>query len=351
VRSGYNPAVSLVIVSSGRFVDHVSPPGHPERPERAVVMQAVASDFAARGGEVIEPRAATVEELARVHTREHVSRLIATAGRAVALDPDTFTSPQSVEVAMLAAGAGLTAVEVVLKPGNPRSVMAMVRPPGHHAERDRAMGFCLFNNVAVAAAHARALGAQRVAIVDYDVHHGNGTQAMFYDDPAVLFVSSHQFPYYPGSGAASETGTGEGRGFTVNVPLEAGAGDADYERICRDVVVPVLKQFQPQLILISAGFDAFREDPLGAMRVSAEQFGRLTAMIALVADECCEGRLVAITEGGYDLQGLGECLRAAIDAMAGHRSLDAYSPPSGPSPRAEAAIAALRPHVSGIWTI
>lgn len=314
-------------------------------------MRAVASGFASRGGEILEPRGASVDELTRVHAAGYVDDLLATAGRAVALDGDTFTSPQTLEVAMLAAGAGLTAVDAVLRGDGPTRGFALVRPPGHHAERDRAMGFCLFNNVAVAAAHARALGLARVAIVDYDVHHGNGTQHAFYDDPSVLFVSSHQFPYYPGSGAASETGTGDGRGYTLNLQLEAGAGDADYELIFQDVVVPVLRQFQPQLVLVSAGFDAFRDDPLGGMHVSAEQFGRLTAMLVLVADECCDGRLVAVTEGGYDLQGLGECLRSAADALAGDRDVSAFMKPSGSSARGAAAIAALRPHVSGIWTI
>ncbi len=349
--SGYNPAVSLVIVSSSRFADHLLPPGHPERPERAHVMRVAAAEFAERGGRVIEPRPASVGELTRVHDEEYVARLLATAGRAVALDADTFTSPLSIEVAMLAAGAGLTAVETVLRRDGQRRAFALVRPPGHHAEHDSAGGFCLFNNVAVAAAHAKASGLDRVAIVDYDVHHGNGTQHCFYDDPSVLFVSSHQFPYYPGSGAASEIGAGDGRGFTVNLPLAAGAGDADYELIYRDVVAPVLRQFQPQLILVSAGFDAFLEDPLGGMRVSGEQFGRVTAMLTSVAEECCDGRVVAIAEGGYDLQGLGECLRAVIAVLDGERSLDTYAVPSGPSPRGEAAIAAVRPHLSGIWTI
>ena len=154
----------------------------------------------------------------------------------------------------------------------------MVRPPGHHAERNRAMGFCLFNNIAVAAAHARARGLARVAIVDYDVHHGNGTQWSFYDDPSVLFVSSHQFPFYPGTGAASDIGAGQGLGFTVNLPLEAGATDADFELLYTQIAAPVLRQFRPELILLSAGFDAHADDPLGGMRVSTAQFGRLTAL-------------------------------------------------------------------------
>ncbi|MEQ1757925.1 MAG: histone deacetylase [Vicinamibacterales bacterium] len=341
----------LLIVSSSRFADHVTPPGHPERPERAAVMREVASRFAGRGGQVVEPREASTDELLRVHDSNYVSEVLATAGRATALDPDTYTSPESVDVARLAAGAGLVAVEAVLQPGGPARALALVRPPGHHAERDRAMGFCLFNNVAIAAAHARAAGVSRVAIVDFDVHHGNGTQRIFYDDPGVLFVSSHQFPYYPGTGGASETGRGAGKGFTVNIPLDAGSDDGDFERAYRDVVLPVLRQFMPHLILVSAGFDAYKDDPLGGMRVSADQFGRLSAMLVSTAEQCCEGRLVAITEGGYDLGGLEECLQCAVDALSGERPLATWPVPHGSSPRADAAIAALRPHVSSRWAI
>jgi acetoin utilization deacetylase AcuC-like enzyme len=341
--------VSLVIISSRRFADHVQPPGHPERRERAAVMQAVASAFGARGGDVREPRAATTDELARVHDTAYIAAVMATSGRATALDADTFTSPQSVDVALLAAGAVLSGVDIVLTDGGPRRAMAFVRPPGHHAERARAMGFCLFNNVAIAAVHARASGLDRVAIIDYDVHHGNGTQSTFYEDPSVLFASSHQYPFYPGTGAASEIGEGRDKGFTVNLPLEAGADDNDFELVYSTVVMPVLRQFRPQLILLSAGYDAFQDDPLGGMRVSADQFGRLTAMLASVADECCGGRLVAVTEGGYDLDGLGACLRNAVSALNGDRALDTWPVPSGPSRRGAASIAALRPHLS--WTL
>ena len=179
------------------------------------------------------------------------------------------------------------------------------------------MGFCFFNNVAVAAAHARARGLQRVAIVDYDVHHGNGTQWSFYTDPAVLFVSSHQFPYYPGTGAATEIGRGDGTGFTINLPIAAGGTDADYEMVYARVAIPALRQFRPELILISAGYDAYMDDPLGGMRLSSRCFGRLTAMIVDVADEVCGGRVVAVTEGGYNLQGLAEGLRETIAALDG----------------------------------
>ena len=319
-------------------------------------MQVVASEFRRRGGDVREPRPATDEELARVHDREYISLISETAGRATALDSDTFTSPDSYEVALLAAGAAIASVDHVLEaPG--RRALAMVRPAGHHAERNPAMGFCLFNNIAIAAAHARARGLARVAIVDYDVHHGNGTQRTFYDDPSVLFVSSHQYPYYPGTGAATEIGTGKGAGFTVNLPMEAGGTDADYEVAFRAVGIPVLRQFRPELILISAGFDALADDPLGGMRVSVNGFARLTAMIADVANDCAAGRIVAISEGGYDLAGLASCLRAVIPVLGGETSLADYvAPLPAEAQRAEAGrgratIEAALPEVRKFWTI
>src|SRR5687768_10484759 len=200
--------MSLTLFTSDRFADHLMPPGHPERVERAEVLQVVAPEFRQRGGAVVAPRPATDDMTTRIHDRDYVSLVRETSGRAVALGPDTFTSPETYEVALLAAGAAVSGVEHVLDGGPGTTALAMVRPPGHHAERNRAMGFCLFNNIAVAAAHARVRGLTRVAIVDYDVHHGNGTQWSFYDDPSVLFVSSHQFPFYPGTGAANEVGTG-----------------------------------------------------------------------------------------------------------------------------------------------
>ncbi len=342
--------MSLTVITSDRFADHLTPPGHPERVERAEVMQYVVAEWRKRGGAVEEATPAGNEQLERIHDRDYITLIRETAGRAVALDPDTFTSPDSYEVACLAAGAGCQAVDHVLG-GQGRRAFAVVRPPGHHAERGRAMGFCFFNNVAVAAAHARARGLSRVAVVDYDVHHGNGTQWSFYDDPAVLFISSHQFPYYPGTGAAQDTGTGAGQGFTVNLPLDAGGTDADYELVYQRVALPVLRQFEPELILVSAGFDAHYRDPLAGMRLTTEQFGRLTALIACAADEICDGRVVALSEGGYDLQALAASLNAAISALAGESRLEAFAEPKGPTPRADACLSAVLPEVKPFWQI
>ena len=342
--------MALVIVTSDRFADHLTPPGHPERVERAEAMQVVASEFRRRGGTVVEPRPAVDEELERIHDREYLGLIRETAGRAAALDLDTFTSPDTYDVALLAAGAVLAGVDHVLDAGRGARAFAMVRPPGHHAERNRAMGFCLLNNVAVGAAHARARGLSRVAVVDYDVHHGNGTQWAFYDDPAVLYISSHQSPFYPWTGAAEETGSGRGVGFTANFPLEAGATDADYERVYT-AVAGILRQFRPELILLSAGFDAHMDDPIGGMRLTAPQFGRLTALVAAVADECCDGRVVAVTEGGYDLKALATCLRVVVDVLDDPTALDDLPAPGGDARRGHASLDAARPHLSQFWTI
>jgi len=304
----------LTIVSSPRFVDHVTPVGHPERPERAQVLSDVAAAFKASGGHVIEPRAATDEDLLRVHTQEHVDTIVSTRGKATMIDEDTFTSPESDDIARLAAGAVLTGVDRVLDGPKGSRALVLVRPPGHHAEADRAMGFCLYSNVAVGAAYARSRGCARVAIVDYDVHHGNGTQWIFYEDPTVLFVSSHQYPFYPGTGAASERGRGEGLGFTLNLPLDAGAKDDEIEGKYAKQVVPALREFKPNLIMVSAGFDAHEMDPLGQLRMTTAGFGRLTKTIVSLADELCEGKVVLVTEGGYDLKALGDSLNAVIAA-------------------------------------
>jgi acetoin utilization deacetylase AcuC-like enzyme len=306
----------LSLVSSRRFVDHVTPAGHPERPERAEVFQQVAKAFADGGGRVVEPRLATDEDLARIHTREHIAAMVSRRGRATMIDEDTYTSPDSEEIARLAAGAVLTGVDQVLD-GPPQSrALVMVRPPGHHAEAGRAMGFCLYNSIAIGAAYARSRGCARVAIVDYDVHHGNGTQWSFYEDPTVLFVSSHQYPFYPGTGAASEKGRGAGLGFTLNLPLAAGTQDAEIERKYTEQVLPALRSFKPDLLMISAGFDAHELDPLGQLRMTTAGFERLTKMLLAEADALCKGRVVLVTEGGYDLTAIAQCLNTVIKTSA-----------------------------------
>ena len=279
----------------------------------------------------------------------HLAAIDQTAGRAVSLDPDTFTSPESRDVALLAAGAAIGGVETIVQSRATR-VMALVRPPGHHAERDRAMGFCLYNNVAAAAAHALALGMERVVVMDYDVHHGNGTQWIFYDDPRVLYISTHQYPFYPGTGAAEEVGRGKGAGYTVNVPLEAGATDGDYEEVFKALVIPVIDQFRPELVLISAGFDAHERDPLARMRLSTRGYASLTASLCEAADRHCHGRVVAVTEGGYDLGALKACLEASIGVLAGAAPATSEVA-AAPTARSRTAIAAVRAAQARYWKI
>ena len=302
----------MILIASPRFNEHTTPPGHPERPERSQVFDEVADDWRDRGGRVVEPRPATREELLRVHDAAHVEAMAQSRGHAVMLDADTFTSPESYDVALLAAGAAVQAAEHALATGEP--ALALVRPPGHHAERDKAMGFCLFNNVAVAAAAAVAGGLSRVAVVDIDVHHGNGTQWIFYRDPRVLYVSTHQFPFYPGTGSANETGIGEGEGFTFNIPLAAGATDADYAKAYA-TIADRLVAYRPELLLISAGYDAHADDPLASMRVSTAGYAAIVRSLKNAASAIgCP--LAAVTEGGYDLAALRDCLLATVEVLA-----------------------------------
>jgi acetoin utilization deacetylase AcuC-like enzyme len=302
----------MLLITSPRFEEHVTPPGHPERMERAYVFNTVAQRWMVRGGAAAPPRPATRDELARVHALDYLDAIERSAGRPVMLDADTYTSPESVEVAALAAGAAVQAAQHAVDSGDP--AFALVRPPGHHAERDRAMGFCLYNNIAVAAADALSRGLERVAVVDIDVHHGNGTQWMFYAEPRVLYMSTHQFPFYPGTGAAGETGEGEGTGFTVNVPLEMGATDADYALVYRAAIVPILTEYSPQLVLVSAGYDAHERDPLASMRVTTPGYAGIVRQLVTAA-----GRtpIAFVTEGGYDLGALAECLDASFAAIDG----------------------------------
>ena len=266
--------------------------------------------------------------------------MAALAGQAVMLDPDTFTSPDSYTIARLATGGTVQAAEHAVAEREP--AFALVRPPGHHAEADRAMGFCVFNNVAVAAAAMLARGLTRIAIVDIDVHHGNGTQATFYEEPRVLYVSTHQFPFYPGTGAADEIGAGAGRGFTVNIPMDAGCTDADYALVHREVVEPVLDEFRPELVLVSAGFDAHERDPLASMRMTTEGYSAVVGLLRDVARR--HGALALVTEGGYDLTALGACLEASVAVLDGGiaPAIEAREAPRGARAAAQAR-AALKP--------
>jgi acetoin utilization deacetylase AcuC-like enzyme len=342
--------MSLLVIHSDRFGDHRTPPGHPERVERAEVMQSIVTAWKQRGRVVQPARPATRAELARVHSDAYLSMIDSTAGRAVKLDPDTYTSPESRDVALLAAGAAIGGVEAIVQSRDTR-VMALVRPPGHHAERERAMGFCLYNSVAAAAAHALSLGMERVVVMDYDVHHGNGTQWIFYEDPRVLYVSTHQYPFYPGTGAAQDVGRGKGAGFTFNVPLEAGSTDGDYADVFKALVIPVIDQFKPELVLISAGYDAHERDPLARMRLSTHGYGVLTKSLCDLADTHCHGRVVAVTEGGYDLTALKACFESSMAILDGVPLVPPKEPPMPATDRSRLTIAAVRSTQSKYWKL
>jgi acetoin utilization deacetylase AcuC-like enzyme len=314
------------------FREHDAGPGHPERSAR---LDALVAGLRSHGllDRLISraPRDATRDELLRVHTAPHVDRMADTTGRTQRFDADTQASPASFAAARRAAGAVTQAVEQVLAGGLDRA-WCLVRPPGHHAEADRAMGFCLFNNVAVAAAAAIAQGLQRVLVIDFDVHHGNGTQHMFEEDPRVLYISSHAFPFYPGTGALREVGRGAGTGFTVNLPLPQGAGDAEYVRIYREIVEPIGRAYDPELVLVSAGFDAYVHDPLAGMRVTELGYGALMDVCLATAQGAARGRTVVAFEGGYDLDGLARCGAVVAERLLGEKGLaDAVEP--GPSAR------------------
>ncbi len=300
------------------YLEHEMP-GHPERPDRlrAIMSHLEESDVLAQLVR-IEARDASWEELRFAHTESLIEAVAATSGvDRHWFDADTYAVARSYDAALRAAGGVLAATQAVLK-GEVNSAFCLVRPPGHHATPDRAMGFCLFNNIAVAAAHALEEGIERVAIIDIDVHHGNGTQDIFYEDPRVLYFSTHQFPHYPGTGYWTETGSGDGDGTTINVPLPRGCGDDAYLRCYRELCVPAVRRFRPQLIFVSAGFDAHFADPLAQMLLSTRGYYEIASLIREFADELCDGRAVYALEGGYDLTAIAWSARACIDTLLGN---------------------------------
>ena len=309
-------AAQLGYILDEVFLQHRAPSGHPERPARAeAVRDALQAAGIAQRGERVAIRPATDDELVRVHAPAYLDDLaLVVPGNQGWLDADTYFSPRTWEAALAAAGSTVQLTLDVLN-GRYSHGISVVRPPGHHATRDRAMGFCLLNNVAAAAAAARAGGAARVAILDWDVHHGNGTQDIFWDDPNVLYLSVHQFPFYPGTGAATELGGTSAIGATVNVGLPAGCGDAEYAAVFDHVFLPKLAMFRPDVLLISAGFDAFQHDPLASMRVTLSGFAAMAHRLRASADRWSAGRVVAVLEGGYDLDGLGGGMTAVLSAF------------------------------------
>jgi acetoin utilization deacetylase AcuC-like enzyme len=320
--------VTTGLLFDDRFLLHRAPYEHPEHPGRLVAIhQRLEADGLIARCLAVDAREATRAELERIHTAAHVDAIAATETRDLSqLDPDTYACRDSNAAALLAAG-GLVDLTLAVVQGRLANGLALLRPPGHHAEADRAMGFCLFNNVALAARAVQDSGrARRVLIVDWDLHHGNGTQHSFWEDPTVLYFSTHQFPFYPGTGALEELGGGAGRGFTVNVPLPAGCGDAEYLASFDRVLLPVARSFEPDLVLVSAGFDAAEGDPLGSMRISPSGYAQMTRRLLALAG----GRVILALEGGYDLEAISASSAASLRVLLGEPASE--TPASEPSP-------------------
>jgi acetoin utilization deacetylase AcuC-like enzyme len=311
---------TLLVADDALFLDHVTPTGHPERPDRIRAVAKALSDPRFAALRRVGPRVVDDAVLATAHDPRYVAAVRAAipAEGMAQLDADTSVSPRSFEVAANAVGAGLVAVDAVFA-GEARNAFCAVRPPGHHAEAAQAMGFCLFANAVIAARHAQAAhGAERVAIVDWDVHHGNGTQAIVWNDPSILYGSTHQMPLYPGTGAAGETGVGN----VFNAPLEAGAGGVEFMEAFEARILPAVDRFRPDLIVISAGFDAHWRDPLASLNFTESDFAWATSRLMQLADRHAGGRVVSLLEGGYDLRGLGDSVAAHVGALMGASASD-----------------------------
>jgi acetoin utilization deacetylase AcuC-like enzyme len=302
------------------YLKHDTGSGHPERPDRlrALVKHLLGTELWKKLHH-LQPTAPAVEWLTAVHPESYVKSIEQQCRSGVRILDfgDTRVCRDSYDVALLAVGGVLLGVDRVIS-GELSSAFCAVRPPGHHAETQTAMGFCLFNNIAIGARYAqKKYGLERVAILDWDVHHGNGTQEIFYDDPSVFYISLHQYPYYPGSGAASETGSGAGVGYTVNCPMPAGSGWKEYEAAFRSTILPALHRFQPQLLMISAGFDAHRDDPLAHIQLTDDSFAEMTKMMMEIASAYCNGKIVSVLEGGYHLEALARSVERHLQELAG----------------------------------
>jgi acetoin utilization deacetylase AcuC-like enzyme len=314
--------MTVAIIRDNRFREHDPGAGHPESPDRLrVIDDLIERDYGILP--LIPPRLATRSELALIHDPHYIQTVANTEGKPSShLDADTGLSARSYEIARLAVGGLLEAVDRIQTPNSelrtPNSIFAFVRPPGHHAEPGRGMGFCLFNNVAIAAEYAKKKhGLKRILIVDWDLHHGNGTQKAFYEDPGVLFFSSHQYPYYPGTGNFSETGSGPGEGFIVNAPLPTGFGDAEYISIYDRILKPIALEYRPELVLVSAGFDPYFKDPLGGMKITRAGFGALMDIVKTIAEDTCSGKVLLTLEGGYSPDGLRDGVGAVLQSLMG----------------------------------
>jgi len=302
------------------FLKHVTGKEHPENPQR---LKAIVSSLEKSGLwsklQKIEAKHSTLEWIERVHSKHYLQQLQGAGKKgAVLLDSDTMVGPNSFEVAVLAVSGVLAACDAVMA-GKVRNAFCAVRPPGHHAEKERAMGFCLFNNVAIAARYLQEEHRlKRILIVDWDVHHGNGTQHCFYEDDLVYYFSIHQYPHYPGTGREEEEGEGPGKGYTLNVPMCAGSGDLEYQEVFETIFYPEAERFKPDFVLISAGFDGHKDDPLSDLRLTEKGFQKMTEVVMDLTQECCQGRIVSVLEGGYDLTSLSASVKTHVKTLLEH---------------------------------
>jgi acetoin utilization deacetylase AcuC-like enzyme len=303
------------------YLEHLTGSWHPERPERLHTILA-AIESAGMKDKLVEmtPEECPLEHVKAVHTERLISMIKNLCGPSLRnIDPDTVVSEKSYEAALYAAGAGIKAADAILA-GEADNAFCAVRPPGHHAESDRAMGFCLFNNLAIATRYLqREKGVEKILIVDWDVHHGNGTQEIFYEDPSVLYFSSHQYPHYPGTGSMQEGGSGKGETFTVNAPMRAGCGDREYQQVYEKMLPPIADVFKPDFIMVSAGFDGHQDDPLASMQISDEGYAWLTHLVRGLADKYCQGRILSMLEGGYG-HSLGTSVVAHLNVLLERQS-------------------------------
>jgi acetoin utilization deacetylase AcuC-like enzyme len=338
------------IVADRRYMGHIAGRHHPERPERIAAMMEMTDHLTRPALKRLSPRPATIADLELCHSAQYIDEVKATAALDHCnLDPDTHTSRATWETARLAVGGVLTAVAAVAD-GDCENAFAIVRPPGHHARPDNAMGFCFFNNVAIAARYLTThRGLHRVLVLDWDVHHGNGTQEMFYASSEVLYISLHQYPFYPGTGWFDEIGDGAGAGFTVNAPIPANFGDPEYLSIFDEVLMPVARAFKPEFVLISSGFDCHFRDPLGGMRVTETGFTAMARRLKRLAAESCSGRLVAVLEGGYDLEALAAGGRAVIEEFG--RDADEPIEAVAEAARVVPIIDRMRHFLAPFWTL
>jgi acetoin utilization deacetylase AcuC-like enzyme len=332
---------TTIYATHPRYTEHDFP-GHPERAERIrAVWRGLDESGLGTRMQPLRAQAVDTDLVLTVHTADYLDllRRVSALPRTTYLDADTYAGPDALTIALLSAGGAVGAVDRVLR-GTADNGLAAIRPPGHHAMPDHCKGFCLLGNVAIAAHYAQMqYGIERVLIVDYDVHHGNGTEAMFYDDPSVLYISTHQYPLYPGTGAVTDIGTSRGEGYTINIPLPAGSGDANYAAVFDQIIWRAAERFDPQLILVSAGFDAYWADPLAGMRLTLNGYSHLVGELMRMAQRFCEGKVVFVLEGGYNLDALRYGVSNLANMLLGDPPNDPLGAPPGPRPDPD--IAAL----------